>query len=235
MTSAASGHDRRRALDDPPRHRGRCRPPGRAGRRTRPGRAGERRPDGCGERPAGRDGRRRRARGSSVPGPCSSGSVTWSCTSGRPGPARAPSWRATCCTSSPSPLSARRSGWRRQPGSTPGVLGQVVRHSDAVTGGVGADHVARHRRADGAEGDGWWSVFEHVRTLGEKDLALATELGDRLGVPTPMADYALERAGACPGLPGPGPRPRRRRGATVTQRPEHNETPEELRSAAWRA
>jgi hypothetical protein len=39
--------------------------------------------------------------------------------------------------------------------------------------------------------DPWYPILEHVRQLGEKDLALAVELGDRLGVDTPLADLAL--------------------------------------------
>jgi hypothetical protein len=39
--------------------------------------------------------------------------------------------------------------------------------------------------------DGWYAILDDVRQPGEKDLALATELGDRLGVDTPLGDHAL--------------------------------------------
>lgn len=86
-------------------------------------------------------------------------------------------------------------------GIPPAVLGQIVRHSDAVTGGPGAI-MWRETATPMEQGDGWWSVFEHVRTLGEKDLTLATELGDRLGVPTPLGDFALRGLAAALGFPG---------------------------------
>lgn len=89
-------------------------------------------------------------------------------------------------------------------GVDPALLGQVVRHSDAVTGGPGAI-MWRDTAAPMTEADGWWSVFEHVRVLGEKDLTLATELGDHLGVPTPMADFALQGLAAALGFPTSAP------------------------------
>ena len=89
-------------------------------------------------------------------------------------------------------------------GIPPEVLGQIVRHSDAVTGGVGAV-MWRDTAAPMEEGDGWWSILDHVRVLGEKDLTLAIELGDHLGVPTPMADYALKGLAPALGFPAPGP------------------------------
>ena len=117
----ATGHRHRRALHDPPRDgRG-------AGRRPRPRRAsivldvpGERRVHG----------RRTRARWprwwaatgppTSGPSPCSPAGPASSCTWVRPARARAPSWPATSCTSSPSPPRARPSAWPRRPGSTSG-------------------------------------------------------------------------------------------------------------------
>lgn len=89
-------------------------------------------------------------------------------------------------------------------GINPALLGQVVRHSDALTGGPGAI-MWRDTAAPMAKDDGWWSVFQHVRVLGEKDLTLATELGDRLGVPTPLADYALQGLAPALGFPAPTP------------------------------
>jgi len=79
-------------------------------------------------------------------------------------------------------------------------LGRIVRHTDSITGGPGA---IMHR--DTTEpipaGDFWASIFEHVRLIGEKDLAHAIELADRLGVEVPMAHYALENLGRALGLP----------------------------------
>lgn len=51
-------------------------------------------------------------------------------------------------------------------------LGKVVRHTGAITGGAGAI-ILRDTTAPVPEGDFWYSVFEHVRGLGEKDLSLA--------------------------------------------------------------
>ena len=76
-------------------------------------------------------------------------------------------------------------------------LGNVVRHTDAITGGPGAI-MHRETTAPLAPGDFWHGVFQHVRTLGEKDLGFAIELADRLGVDVPLARLALERLG--PGL-----------------------------------
>jgi 3-hydroxyisobutyrate dehydrogenase len=75
------------------------------------------------------------------------------------------------------------------------VLGKVVRHTDAITGGPGAILV-RAATSRLAEDDPWFAIFDHPRRLGEKDLSLAIELGDRLGVDTPLADIALRRLAA---------------------------------------
>jgi len=77
------------------------------------------------------------------------------------------------------------------------ALGKVVRHTDAITGGPGAI-MWRDTTSPVAAEDGWFAILEHVRQLGEKDLALAIELGDRLDVDTPLADLALARL--APGL-----------------------------------
>ncbi|WP_433653850.1 NAD(P)-dependent oxidoreductase [Nocardia sp. CA-128927] len=77
------------------------------------------------------------------------------------------------------------------------LLGKVVRHSDAVTGGPGAI-MLRDRTAPIAEGDFWLPILRHVRDLGEKDLSLALDLAARLDVPLPLAELALDRLG--PGL-----------------------------------
>lgn len=84
-------------------------------------------------------------------------------------------------------------------GIDPVVLGQVVRHSDAVTGGPGAV-LWRDTAASMTDDDPWRPVFAHVAALGEKDLALAAELGDQLGVDTPLADHALSALAPALGL-----------------------------------
>ncbi|MGK8524087.1 NAD(P)-dependent oxidoreductase [Nocardia asteroides] len=77
------------------------------------------------------------------------------------------------------------------------ALGKVVRHSDAVTGGPGAI-MLRDTTAPIQDGDFWLPILRHVRDLGEKDLGLALELGERLGTALPLAELALHRLG--PGL-----------------------------------
>ncbi|WP_040778222.1 NAD(P)-dependent oxidoreductase [Nocardia pneumoniae] len=77
------------------------------------------------------------------------------------------------------------------------ALGKVVRHSDAVTGGPGAI-MLRDSTAPIEDGDAWLPILRHVRDLGEKDLGLALELGERLGTALPLAELALDRLG--PGL-----------------------------------
>ena len=72
-------------------------------------------------------------------------------------------------------------------------------------------HRRDHRRAGGdhapghhgplAEDDFWFGVFDHVRALGEKDLAFAIELADTLGVDVPLAREARERLAKGLGLP----------------------------------
>ncbi|GAB2443342.1 NAD(P)-dependent oxidoreductase [Nocardia tengchongensis] len=73
-------------------------------------------------------------------------------------------------------------------------LGKVVRHSDAVTGGPGAI-MLRETTAAIPAGDFWLPILTHVRNLGEKDLSLALELGERLGLPLPLAGLALTHLG----------------------------------------
>jgi 3-hydroxyisobutyrate dehydrogenase-like beta-hydroxyacid dehydrogenase len=79
-------------------------------------------------------------------------------------------------------------------------LAKVVRHSDAVTGGPGAI-MLRPTTAPLEAGDPLTGILEHVRNLGEKDLALALQLGAELGVDLPLARMALERFGEGLGLP----------------------------------
>jgi 3-hydroxyisobutyrate dehydrogenase len=80
------------------------------------------------------------------------------------------------------------------------LLGEVVRHSDAVTGGPGAV-MLRPTAAPLADGDGLKPIFTHTRELGEKDLALALGLGAGLGVDLPLAALARTHLGAALGVP----------------------------------
>ena len=79
------------------------------------------------------------------------------------------------------------------------ALGDVVRHTDAVTGGPGAI-MHRATTAPIAEDDFWHGVFAHVTALGEKDLRFAIALADELGVDVPLAREALPRLGKGLGL-----------------------------------
>ena len=71
------------------------------------------------------------------------------------------------------------------------ALGEVVRHTDAITGGPGAI-MYRDSTAPLDPDDFWWGVFDHVRALGEKDLAFAIELAGTLDVDVPLAQLARE-------------------------------------------
>jgi 3-hydroxyisobutyrate dehydrogenase-like beta-hydroxyacid dehydrogenase len=79
-------------------------------------------------------------------------------------------------------------------------LARIVRHSDTVTGGPGAIMV-RTTTAPLAPDDALFEIFAHTRTLGEKDLTLALEMADDLGVDVPLARQALQDFGPSLGLP----------------------------------
>jgi 3-hydroxyisobutyrate dehydrogenase len=80
------------------------------------------------------------------------------------------------------------------------LLGEVVRHSDKVTGGPGA--VMLRRSADPLpDDDGLRPIFTHTRELGEKDLALALALAAEHGVELPFARLAHDHLGAALGVP----------------------------------
>lgn len=83
-------------------------------------------------------------------------------------------------------------------------LGRIVRHTDAITGGPGAIMI-RDTSAPIPEGDPLRDIFEHTRSLGEKDLRLALELGESLGIALPMGAFALDHLGAALGVPDPSP------------------------------
>lgn len=80
------------------------------------------------------------------------------------------------------------------------ALGDVVRHTDAITGGPGAI-MHRTTTAPVERDDFWYSVFDHVRALGEKDLRFAIDLAGELAVDVPLARYALDHLGTGLGLP----------------------------------
>ena len=85
------------------------------------------------------------------------------------------------------------------------LLGEVVRHSDRVTGGPGAVLV-RDTAVPMSDDDGMRPIFTHTRVLGEKDLDLAIELAAALDVDTPFARLAREQLGAALGVPEGGTR-----------------------------
>jgi 3-hydroxyisobutyrate dehydrogenase-like beta-hydroxyacid dehydrogenase len=70
------------------------------------------------------------------------------------------------------------------------ALGEVVRHTDAITGGPGAI-MYRDTTAPLEPDEFWHGVFTHVAALGEKDLGFAIALADELGVDVPLARLAL--------------------------------------------
>ncbi|HEU5037789.1 MAG TPA: NAD(P)-dependent oxidoreductase [Nocardioides sp.] len=78
-------------------------------------------------------------------------------------------------------------------------LGEVVRHTDRITGGPGAI-MYRNTTAPIEPDDFWYGVFGHVKALGEKDLTFAIALADELGVDVPLAREALPRLGKGLGL-----------------------------------
>lgn len=69
------------------------------------------------------------------------------------------------------------------------TLGEVVRHSDRVTGGPGSVMV-RTTMTPFAADDPLRPPFLHGAQLGHKDLALVAALGARVGVDTPVAVQA---------------------------------------------
>lgn len=80
------------------------------------------------------------------------------------------------------------------------ALGDVVRHSDAITGGPGAI-MLRRETGPLADDDGLRPIFSHTRDLGEKDLHHALELGAALGVELPLATLALGHLADALGVP----------------------------------
>ncbi|MCW2751911.1 MAG: 3-hydroxyisobutyrate dehydrogenase, partial [Aeromicrobium sp.] len=81
------------------------------------------------------------------------------------------------------------------------ALGEVVRHTDAITGGPGAI-MLRDTAAPIPAGDFWEGIFTHVRALGEKDLGFAIALAEKLDVDVPLARLSADRLGPALGLSG---------------------------------
>lgn len=80
------------------------------------------------------------------------------------------------------------------------TLGDVVRHSDAVTGGPGAI-MHRDTAAPVTDDDPWLPILAGVHHLGDKDLRFAIALADSLGVDTPVARTARAHLAHALGLP----------------------------------
>ncbi|MCB0972210.1 MAG: NAD(P)-dependent oxidoreductase [Acidimicrobiales bacterium] len=80
------------------------------------------------------------------------------------------------------------------------ALGDVVRHSDRVTGGAGAVMLRAESGPLPAD-DGLRQIFTHTRELGEKDLRLALDLGAETEVDLPVARQALDLLAASLGVP----------------------------------
>jgi 3-hydroxyisobutyrate dehydrogenase-like beta-hydroxyacid dehydrogenase len=84
-------------------------------------------------------------------------------------------------------------------------LAAVVRQSDMLTGGASAI-MFRETAAPLAADDPLREIFEHTYTLGAKDVALAIEMADELGVAVPFSKLAVERLASALGLqPEPTP------------------------------
>jgi 3-hydroxyisobutyrate dehydrogenase len=80
------------------------------------------------------------------------------------------------------------------------LLGDVVRHSDKVTGGPGSVMV-RPSAGPLPDDDGLRPIFTHTSGLGEKDLDLAVALGEELGVDLPVAALARRLLADALGVP----------------------------------
>jgi len=79
-------------------------------------------------------------------------------------------------------------------------LGNVVRHTDKLTGGAGS--IMYRDDTKTLEPDHFlYDGFTHARGLGEKDLGLALALGESVSVDLPLARLALERLAPGLGVP----------------------------------
>ena len=78
-------------------------------------------------------------------------------------------------------------------------LAKVIRHTDRITGGA-SSIMLRDTTTPLAPGDEWYETLIHVRTLGEKDLSLALELAEDVGLDLPLGTVALEAFAGSLGL-----------------------------------
>jgi 3-hydroxyisobutyrate dehydrogenase-like beta-hydroxyacid dehydrogenase len=83
-------------------------------------------------------------------------------------------------------------------------LGQVVRHTDAITGGAGSI-MFRDDMKPIPPDSFLYQPFLHARILGEKDLSLALALGQAASVELPLAAVALEGLAEGLGVPETAP------------------------------
>jgi 3-hydroxyisobutyrate dehydrogenase-like beta-hydroxyacid dehydrogenase len=83
-------------------------------------------------------------------------------------------------------------------------LGNVVRHTDALTGGAGAI-MFRDDMKPLEPGHFLYQPFLHARGLGEKDLSLALALGDAVSVELPLAEVARQWLAVGLGVPHTDP------------------------------
>lgn len=83
-------------------------------------------------------------------------------------------------------------------------LGEVVRHSDQVTGGAGST-MLRSTAAPLDPSDGLFPIFTHTRELGLKDLSLALALAAEHGLDLPFARLAHQHLGRALGVPETDP------------------------------
>ncbi len=79
-------------------------------------------------------------------------------------------------------------------------LGNVVRHTDKLTGGPGAIMFRDDMKPLRPE-HFLYEPFLHTRGLGEKDLSLALALGEAVDVDLPLAEVALKNLAAGLGVP----------------------------------
>ncbi|MEB3979745.1 NAD(P)-dependent oxidoreductase [Mycobacterium sp. 663a-19] len=79
-------------------------------------------------------------------------------------------------------------------------LGNVVRHTDQLSGGPGSI-MYRDDTKDLEPGHFLYEGFMHARDLGEKDLGLALGLAENVSVDLPLAKLALERLAPNLGVP----------------------------------
>jgi 3-hydroxyisobutyrate dehydrogenase-like beta-hydroxyacid dehydrogenase len=79
-------------------------------------------------------------------------------------------------------------------------LAKVVRFSDAVAGGP-SSIMLRPTTAPAPPDDPLYDVLCHIRTLGEKDLSLALELGAELGVALPLTELTSQQLADGLGVP----------------------------------